>query len=127
MSGMRFCSRCNNRLYPSENREKKELWYKCRSCDFERPAHVTDEGDEIDKAEVACIFEHDLDKGNTSALKSVRPDVVDDPTLTRMHVADGCPRCGHEKAVSFLSKSGSQARMNLICVCINCTHKWQQE
>ncbi len=30
--GMRFCSECNNMLYPKENKASKKLIYTCRRC-----------------------------------------------------------------------------------------------
>ena len=116
--GMRFCSDCENMLYPKEQVVEESigrLVYDCRICsNFEK----TRAGDEQDN----CVYKSDHNKLQEHV--HVDPECVKDPTLSRRkNIA--CPRCRHTEAVTFTQPT--KDRMNLIFVCIKCQHDWRKD
>ena len=114
--GIKFCSECNNMLYPKEDKEHKRLLYACRNCEWKT------------NADNNCVYvnkiTHEVDE-----LARIVSDVIHDPTLprTRDHP---CPSCHHKEAVFFQGQSRrAEDDMRLYYVCTNqrCTHKWIAE
>ncbi|KAI0978211.1 hypothetical protein GJ496_005591 [Pomphorhynchus laevis] len=113
--GIKFCTECNNMLYPKEDKVQKFLMFACRNCDYQEPATS------------ACIYVnkimHEVDE-----LTQIVPDVISDPTLPRTS-QHPCPVCKHHDAVFFQAQSGkAEEKMSLYYVCrnTNCLHKWTE-
>ncbi|GAB2265778.1 DNA-directed RNA polymerases II, IV and V subunit 9B [Dionaea muscipula] len=86
MSTMKFCPKCNNILYPKEERETRTLYYACRSCDHrERTADY-------------CVYRNEIHH-SVGERTQVLQDVATDPTLPR--TKSQCPQCNHGKAAYF--------------------------
>lgn len=58
-SSMRFCERCNNLLYPRENRQERKLEYFCREdgCGFVMR--------HLDPVQDSCVFVNELIKDSS--------------------------------------------------------------
>mmetsp|Transcript_25235 Transcript_25235/g.88018 ORF Transcript_25235/g.88018 Transcript_25235/m.88018 type:complete len:136 (-) Transcript_25235:159-566(-) len=133
MATMRFCRECDNRLYAKEDRKERKLFFECRYCSFKQAA---DEGMEADAGEerTNCIYKHDIRKATTTTLDAYTDDLIYDVTLARIPLTDGCPNvlstgevCGHNEAVAFLGKTGSQTKIPVIYMCTNqlCCYRWE--
>mmetsp|Transcript_19367 Transcript_19367/g.45152 ORF Transcript_19367/g.45152 Transcript_19367/m.45152 type:complete len:135 (+) Transcript_19367:184-588(+) len=132
MATMRFCRECDNRLYAKEDRKERKLYFECRYCPFKQAS-----GDGMDDAEeekTNCIYKHDIRKATTTQLDSYTDDLICDPTLARIPLEDGCPNrlpngeiCGHNQAVAFLGKTGSETKIPVIYMCTNiqCCWRWE--
>lgn len=114
--GIKFCSECNNMLYPKEDKERKKLKYACRNCEWKTTADNN------------CVYvnkiTHEVDE-----LARIVSDVIHDPTLPRTK-DHPCPNCHHKEAVFFQGQSRrAEDDMRLYYVCTNnrCTHKWIAE
>ncbi|KAG9508912.1 DNA-directed RNA polymerase II subunit RPB9, partial [Fragariocoptes setiger] len=114
--GIKFCSECNNMLYPKEDKENRKLLYACRNCDWKTYADNN------------CVYvnkiTHEVDE-----LARIVSDVIHDPTLprTRDHP---CPQCGHQESVFFQGQSHraeDDMRLYYVCTSVSCTHKWIAE
>eukprot|EP01104_Vermistella_antarctica_P007335 TRINITY_DN1814_c0_g2_i1.p1 TRINITY_DN1814_c0_g2~~TRINITY_DN1814_c0_g2_i1.p1 ORF type:complete len:107 (+),score=4.96 TRINITY_DN1814_c0_g2_i1:208-528(+) len=105
---MKFCSECNNLLYPKELKEEKTLTYACRNCNHIEPA--TDNR----------VYHNQVSKSNEKT--EVVHDVAADPTLPRTKAKE-CPECGNREAVFFQAKD--QEGMALYFVCSHCTCRWK--
>lgn len=58
-------------------------------------------------------------------LATIPDAVIDDPTLARRELEEGCEMCGYKEAVFFQSDESYQTKaLSLIFVCCNCSHKW---
>ncbi|EFC40070.1 predicted protein [Naegleria gruberi] len=121
--GMKFCSECNNMLYPRENRRLKTLEYKCRHCDF---------------SERVPTDEYTVYKNDIKASKDIQWSNIDwneltkDPTLPRGTVGIGaCPKCGHSEVVYLQTGFGitkeNQGGMNLWLICTGCNHRFKND
>jgi DNA-directed RNA polymerase II subunit RPB9 len=71
---MRFCSSCNNLLYPRENRDTRSLEYACR------PPCTYVERNVID----ACVFKNELLKDSSTRLDVILSD------MNKVHYLSGC-------------------------------------
>ena len=114
--GIKFCSECNNMLYPKEDKEHRKLLYACRNCDWKT------------NADTNCVYvnkmTHEVDE-----LTRIVCDVIHDPTLPRTK-DHPCPKCQHKEAVFFQGQSRrAEDDMRLYYVCTNpqCSHKWIAE
>ncbi|KNE57683.1 hypothetical protein AMAG_04543 [Allomyces macrogynus ATCC 38327] len=112
---VRFCSDCNNLLYPREDRVENRLLYACRRCGTQEEA--------LD----ACVYRHEIaiqERGETGRLR----DLIKDPTLPK--ASKRCPQCGNGSAVYFQSRANHKdATMTLFYVCNNeaCMHQWSSD
>lgn len=114
--GIKFCSECNNMLYPKEDKERKKLLYACRNCDWKT------------NADNNCVYvnkiTHEVDE-----LARIVSDVIHDPTLPRTK-DHPCPNCGHKEAVFFQGQSRraeDDMRLYYVCTESACVHKWIAE
>merc|ERR1719436_1277778 len=84
-----------------------------------------DEGGQGSNNKELCIFRHDVlfvAKENII----VQPDVIHDPTLSRIYDYD-CHVCGHHEAVFYkLSETIVSDAMAIIFVCCGCSN-WRTE
>ena len=114
---MRFCSTCNNLLYPRENKATRKLEYVCKShpCTF------------VEKEiEGSCVFRNEIVKDMSTRLETILSDVNKDPTLDRTKEFT-CANCGHKECVMFLAEQTPKATsLQLIYVCCksSCGYKW---
>lgn len=117
---MTFCPECNNMLQPKEDRQRQQLKFLCRRCDFFRYAEGTYEENCVDRINFSYKSKEDL---------MVSPDLSQDPTLGR--VPDWrCPACGNFGAVFFqLPERVAEDAMTLVYVCTKsgCGHSVKQE
>lgn len=105
-----FCRECNNILYPKEDKEEKQLFMACKTCEhFEEAKSNT----------TYCIY---TDRGRISS--SILPaDIVSDPTLPRVRVQ--CPKCRHTEAVSYYGdEADEEVAFVMHYVCSKCSHVW---
>merc|ERR1712224_633563 len=101
---MKFCSECNNILYPKEDAANRRLLLKCHNCDHQ------------ELAEDYMVFRNEVHH-STAEGTLVLTDVVTDPTLPRTNTVE-CPKCNHGEAVFFQSTSRNDAEaMTLFFVC----------
>ncbi|RYQ79397.1 hypothetical protein Ahy_Scaffold6g108134 [Arachis hypogaea] len=87
MGGLKFCTKCNNILYPKEDKELKILMDACRNCDHEEIAH----SNIVYRTKI-----HHSTAENTQATENLAAD----PTLPRTKAAR-CSQCNHGEAVFF--------------------------
>ncbi|KAI8917566.1 hypothetical protein DFJ77DRAFT_310178 [Powellomyces hirtus] len=112
MASFRFCSECNNLLYPREERATRRLVFGCRHCSHEEEAEHTQ------------VYEH-IVSAVAREQKVDGADLIMDPTVP--HTKSKCPKCGVEDALFFPSRSKSrEATMKLTYVCCvpSCKHVW---
>lgn len=112
---MRFCSECNNIMYPKENKADRKLMYACSRCSYKEDAQSG-----------SCVYRNNLITTAGNKLDIVQTDVVDDPTLQRSKNAI-CEKCNYNEAVFFQADEGAKSQsLSLIFVCTNraCGHKW---
>lgn len=118
MSGLlRFCPECNNLLYPTEDKQAKELHFACRQCEYVEASGGTDED--------CCVFRHDVTYVAREAI-IVNPAVTKDPTLGRDYSYE-CDYCDSKEAVFYqLPEKQSSDAMTLVFVCCSCG-AWREE
>merc|ERR1712113_860131 len=127
-STLRFCKTCNNSNWMMGKNEMTELVYKCKVCGLIEVIPFQDEeedGRRKHKMEELCIYRHDvLYVAKESII--VNPDVIHDPTLSRVYDYN-CHVCHHSEAVFYrLPESIISDAMAIIFVCCNCTN-WRTE
>ncbi|CDJ41023.1 DNA-directed rna polymerase II subunit, putative [Eimeria tenella] len=107
-AGMMFCPECNNMLQPKEDRQRQQLKFLCRRCDFFRYAEGTFEENCVERINFSYKSKEDL---------MVCPELPQDPTLGR--VLDWrCPQCCARGAVFFqLPERLAEDAMTLVYVC----------
>ncbi|CDJ46785.1 DNA-directed rna polymerase II subunit, putative [Eimeria brunetti] len=119
-SGMMFCPECNNMLQPKEDRQRQQLKFLCRRCDFFRYAEPTYEENCVDRINFSYKSKEDM---------MISPDLSQDPTLGR--VPDWrCPACGNLGCVFFqLPERVAEDAMTLVYVCTKsgCGHSVKQD
>mmetsp|Transcript_76387 Transcript_76387/g.215983 ORF Transcript_76387/g.215983 Transcript_76387/m.215983 type:complete len:147 (-) Transcript_76387:26-466(-) len=125
---LRFCPICNNSNWMMGKNEKLELVYRCKVCNNIEVLSMEDEEDNdgrAQKMEELCIFRHDvLFVAKESII--VQPDVIYDPTLSRVYDYN-CHVCGGNEAVFYrLSESIVSDAMAIIFVCCKCSN-WRTE
>ncbi|RMZ88316.1 hypothetical protein DV736_g4455, partial [Chaetothyriales sp. CBS 134916] len=103
----KFCTECQNLLYPREDRATSTLLYFCKTCKHQ-------EG-----ADTACAWRNQLNSVITATAGEIE-DVASDPTLPRkMDIA--CPYCGNMETVYFQSQQrAADTGMKLFYVCLAC-------
>ncbi|KAL1359053.1 DNA-directed RNA polymerases II, IV and V subunit 9A [Arachis hypogaea] len=113
MGGLKFCTKCNNILYPKEDKELKILMDACRNCDHEEIAH----SNIVYRTKI-----HHSTAENTQATENLAAD----PTLPRTKAAR-CSQCNHGEAVFFQGTARGEEEMCLFFVCCNpnCGHRWR--
>lgn len=113
MSALKFCSKCNNLLYPKEDKEHKILLYACRNCDHEEVA---------DNNIVYIKKIHHSIGEETPVVKNVAAD----PTLPRTKSVR-CAQCNHGEAVFYQGTVSGEEGMALFFVCCNptCANQWR--
>lgn len=113
---MKFCKKCNNFLYNTEERDEK-AFLKCRSCPYE---------EEITK-ENPIVYEHDL-RQDTSVQYSINPYLKHDPTLptfTNMVCPnDGCPTRNKESKIKGIKLDSTNVAW--LYQCAVCDKTWKQ-
>ncbi|KAL8437775.1 hypothetical protein Efla_006667 [Eimeria flavescens] len=113
-----LCS--NNMLQPKEDRQRQQLKFLCRRCDFFRYAEPTYEENCVDRINFSYKSKEDM---------MISPDLSQDPTLGR--VPDWrCPACGNLGCVFFqLPERVAEDAMTLVYVCTEsgCGHSVKQE
>ncbi|KAI8978432.1 DNA-directed RNA polymerase II subunit RPB9 [Pilobolus umbonatus] len=115
MATFKYCSDCNNLLYPREDKSLRQLMFACRNCQYEEPA------------EQYCVYRHEIVHA-PSEKTMMLADLSTDPTLPRAKVT--CGRCGYPEAVFFQSSSRrADAKMTLFYVCGNkaCGYRWTDQ
>jgi DNA-directed RNA polymerase II subunit RPB9 len=117
--GMRFCSECNNMLYPKENKAEKKLEFICRRCNNKET---------VDRSQY-CVYRNDIKASKTGMLNNIEwGELVNDPTLPRTRRAELCPNCKNSDAVilqtGFGTSSTGSGGMTLWLICTKCTHRW---
>mmetsp|Transcript_49250 Transcript_49250/g.107133 ORF Transcript_49250/g.107133 Transcript_49250/m.107133 type:complete len:145 (+) Transcript_49250:153-587(+) len=126
-ASLRFCPVCNNSNWMMGKNEIMELVFKCRVCNKVETISMQDEdaGGEPKKFEDLCILRHDvLYVAKESII--VQPDVIHDPTLSRVYDYD-CHVCGNDEAVFYrLSEAIISDAMAIIFVCCKCSN-WRTE
>ncbi|KFG61958.1 DNA-directed RNA polymerase subunit, partial [Toxoplasma gondii RUB] len=106
---MMFCPECNNMLYPREDKEKRQLQFLCRQCDYSRYPKKTD------------TAQHIVERTNFNFKSKedivISSDLSKDPTLGR--VFDWrCPRCRGVGGVFYqLPERVAEDAMTLVYVC----------
>lgn len=107
-------------LQPKEDRQRQQLKFLCRRCDFFRYAEGTYEENCVDRINFSYKSKEDM---------MVSPDLSQDPTLGR--VPDWrCPACGNLGCVFFqLPERVAEDAMTLVYVCTKsgCGHSVKQE
>lgn len=111
MASFRFCTQCNNMLYPREDKDEAILLYACRNCSY------------TEYAENKLVYRHELIT-NIGATAGVVQDIGNDPTLPRSDKE--CTNCGNHECVFFQSQQKRKdTSMILFYVCLNCKHVFQ--
>ncbi|RAL47420.1 unnamed protein product [Cuscuta campestris] len=112
MSTMKFCSGCNNILYPMEDRDHKVLLYGCRNCP------------QLESAVSNCVYRIKINHAGERA--KAMSDAASDPTLPRTKNVT-CAQCSHSEAVFFPATGTGEEGMSLFFVCCNptCGHRWR--
>ena len=119
---IRFCSGCNNMLYPqgvnTTGDSLGKLVYRCR---------IWQKSDEVDEPNYeAYRICSQSSKKLTAEIKIVK-DFATDPTLSRTK-NNICPKCKNNETVFFQNDTGAiLARMELVYVCTNCSYYWIHE
>lgn len=124
--GIKFCSWCNNMLYPKVKTEEEEvvdddgntmivkkrrLKFSCRYDDYE------------EDADSPCVYQNKVQHA-VDELSLIISDVVLDPTLPRT-MDRPCPKCGNRHAVYFQAQINRESQgMQLYFVCSSCRHRW---
>lgn len=107
-------------LQPKEDRQRQQLKFLCRRCDFFRYAEGTFEENCVDRINFSYKSKDDM---------MISPDLSQDPTLGR--VPDWrCPACGNLGCVFFqLPERVAEDAMTLVYVCTKsgCGHSVKQE
>ncbi|OEH74581.1 DNA-directed RNA polymerase II [Cyclospora cayetanensis] len=107
-------------LQPKEDRQRQQLKFLCRRCDFFRYAEGTFEENCVDRINFSYKSKEDM---------MISPDLSQDPTLGR--VPDWrCPACGNLGCVFFqLPERVAEDAMTLVYVCTKsgCGHSVKQE
>ncbi|KAK8470989.1 hypothetical protein PHAVU_003G112600 [Phaseolus vulgaris] len=113
MSTLRFCRRCNNVLYPTEDKENKVLLHACRYCNHEEIA---------DNNVVYRNKIHHSVQRRTRELENVAAD----PTLPRTKSVR-CSQCNHGEAVFFkaTAKGEEGSALNFVCCNPTCGNRWR--
>ena len=121
--GMRFCSECNNMLYPRENRLNKTLEFKCRHCDNREAVDTSD----------YVVYKNDIKAAKDIQWSNIDwAELTKDPTLPRGTVGVGaCKNCGNGEVVYLQTGFGiikeNQGGMNLWLICTRCNHRWKNQ
>ncbi|KAL8455714.1 hypothetical protein Emag_000439 [Eimeria magna] len=107
-------------LQPKEDRQRQQLKFLCRRCEFFRYAEPTYEENCVDRINFSYKSKEDM---------MISPDLSQDPTLGRVPEWR-CPACGNVGAVFFqLPERIAEDAMTLVYVCIKsgCGHSVKQE
>lgn len=111
MATFRFCGKCNNMLYPREDREHMRLLFECRICDY------------LEHSESPLVYRHEL-ISNIGETAGIVRDIGSDPTLPRSDKE--CPKCHAHNAVFFQSQQRrNDTSMVLFYVCLDCSHVYK--
>ncbi|XP_027333488.1 DNA-directed RNA polymerases II, IV and V subunit 9B [Abrus precatorius] len=113
MSDMKFCCKCNNLLYPKENKEQRILLYACRTCDHEEIADSN------------IVYRNEI-RQSVERRPEELENIASDPTLPRTKSVR-CSKCNNGEAVFFRAKATGEDDMSLVFVCSNlaCSHRWK--
>ena len=112
MAETRFCTECNNMLYPKENREERVLIFACRNCNY------------AERAQQTCVYKHIITHA-TMDQTTAMVDLSSDPTFPRSK--EQCIKCNFQESVFFQSRSKAKdASMKLHFACCNpaCGFRW---
>ncbi|KAL5721475.1 DNA-directed RNA polymerases II [Ranunculus cassubicifolius] len=93
MSIMKFCSECDNLLYPMQDQEQRSLLYTCRNCDYQEEV---EDGD--------CVFKIEVNRSVGDDGRRILEDITADPTVPRSKSVR-CAKCNHGEAVFFQVES----------------------
>ncbi|KAE9608339.1 putative DNA-directed RNA polymerase [Lupinus albus] len=110
---MKFCSECNNILYPKEDKEHKILLYGCRNCDHEEVADNN------------IVYRNKIHHSDRERIQGLQ-NVAADPTLPRTKSVR-CAQCNHGEAVFYQGTAPGEEGMTLFFVCCNpnCGNRWR--
>eukprot|EP01086_Lenisia_limosa_P001504 TRINITY_DN12962_c0_g1_i1.p1 TRINITY_DN12962_c0_g1~~TRINITY_DN12962_c0_g1_i1.p1 ORF type:complete len:111 (+),score=6.71 TRINITY_DN12962_c0_g1_i1:123-455(+) len=106
---MEFCDRCQNMMYPTEDRETRKLMNFCRQCN-----------DSVD-ATSNKIYEN-LIIHNAREKATVLQDVASDTSLPRINGVH-CDKCDKEVTAVFCQAATED--MTLYMACTQCNHQWK--
>ncbi|KAJ3021341.1 DNA-directed RNA polymerase II core subunit rpb9 [Thoreauomyces humboldtii] len=115
MASFRFCSECNNLLYPREERAARKLVFGCRHCSHEEDAEFTQ------------VYEHVV-SAVAREQKIGGPELASDPTFPKVRIK--CPKCDYMEAVFFHSRSKSRdatMKLTYCCASASCGHTFSAE
>eukprot|EP00485_Elphidium_margaritaceum_P006903 CAMPEP_0202700704 /NCGR_PEP_ID=MMETSP1385-20130828/13880_1 /ASSEMBLY_ACC=CAM_ASM_000861 /TAXON_ID=933848 /ORGANISM="Elphidium margaritaceum" /LENGTH=116 /DNA_ID=CAMNT_0049357957 /DNA_START=69 /DNA_END=416 /DNA_ORIENTATION=- len=109
---MNFCDECNNLMFPVEDRQNKQLLFKCKHC----ANKITVRKNQKEY----CVYQNYVNQDEETNIDAVvNPDVIMDPTLPRTRDVE-CHRCGAHEAVFFSAQSKNpDEAMSLVFVCTN--------
>ncbi|KAJ3185094.1 DNA-directed RNA polymerase II core subunit rpb9 [Geranomyces variabilis] len=107
MASFRFCSECNNLLYPREERSMRRLMFGCRHCSHEEEAEHTQ------------VYEHVV-SAVAREMKVEGTDLLVDPTVPQKRKM--CPNCNAMRdAIFYPSRSKArEVTMKLTYICTVC-------
>ena len=123
---IRFCESCGNMLTPTENVEKRKLYYVCNMC---QTSGIENENSK----ENNIVYRNEVKLGQTEV--KINSSIINDPTYARTLDLE-CPRCGYKEAICFQNPNINDAGMKFMYVCCNknydgtmepCAHKWFKE
>lgn len=105
-----FCKECSNILYLKEDRDDKQLFMACKSCEHFEEA----------KSNIVYSIYYGRKRVPNSILSK---DIVSDPTLPRVRVK--CPRCDNREAVLYYGDEVVEDTAFLVYyVCSSCHEIW---
>ncbi|CEM35336.1 unnamed protein product [Vitrella brassicaformis CCMP3155] len=111
---MKFCSECRNLLDPEEDKERRQLVFRCKRCNIK-------EATDPDSAAENTIERRNINYESKEEV-FIRREIVEDNTLSRTKDHE-CPKCRYRGAVFFqLPEKSTDQAMTLVFVCENCGH-----
>ncbi|KAF7000085.1 unnamed protein product [Triticum aestivum] len=113
MSALKFCSKCDNMLYPQEDKEMHTLLYACSNCQHQEIATDT------------CVYKRVLRK-SADEPKDTLKDAAADASLPRTRSVK-CYNCGYPEAAYFQAPTKGELGLTLYFICCSptCGHRWR--
>ncbi|MES1907094.1 MAG: hypothetical protein MHM6MM_000278 [Cercozoa sp. M6MM] len=116
---LEFCEQCNNLMYPQEDRQRKQLMQRCRTCGHTKRANNNE------------VYGNAVQPSATgdSRKQEYSDDLVDDPTLPVDRDVE-CPQCFENDVCFWMLRSVTSAAddaMLLVFMCRQCKHVFRQD